>query len=72
MVIPKQEEVMARGRRTGWEERVRLSPFRGLEAHRPLGSVNRLRGYDYKRSWGQRAELNGIDNVNARSSDETP
>lgn len=45
-------------RRTWWEDKIALSPFNGLEEHRPLGSVNRLRKRVYEASRRYRAERN--------------
>ena len=72
LTFPKQEGVMKPERRTAWEEKVRLNPFKGLEAHRPLGSVNRLRGHVYAQSQRQRAELNANENVDITSADDIP
>lgn len=46
-------------RRTWWDDKIALSPFNGLEAHRPLGSVNRLRKRVYEASRHHRASKNG-------------
>jgi hypothetical protein len=40
-------------------ETMRLSVWTGLEAHRPLGNVNRARKEVYERSAGFRARFNG-------------
>ena len=45
VVFPKQDDLLDSERRTFWEEHMRLNPWKGLEAHRPLGSVNRLRNH---------------------------
>ncbi|WP_299843198.1 catalase family protein [uncultured Jannaschia sp.] len=55
------------GAQTGWsqaradviDERMRFSPWTGLEAHRPLGSVNRARKPTYEMSATYRAQVNG-------------
>ena len=72
VTFPKQEGVMEPKRRMMWEERVRLSPFRGLEAHRPLGGVNRQRRHVYERSWRQRKELNANGEGAVVEVDEIP
>ena len=72
VVFPKQEGVMGSERRVFWEERVRLDPWMGLEAHRPLGSINRLRRWVYGRSQRRRAELNASENGYVESVDEIP
>ena len=72
VTFPKQADVMEPRRRTFWEEKIRLDPWMGLEAHRPLGSINRLRRHVYRRSQRQRAELNANDNKYVTSVDEVP
>lgn len=55
------------GPQTGWstaraavvDEALRFSPWTGLEAHRPLGSVNRARRRTYEMSAAYRARVNG-------------
>lgn len=52
---------------TGWspekagfvDDRLSFSPWHGLAAHRPLGSINRVRRKNYESSVGFRAERNG-------------
>ena len=63
---------MAPKRRVVCEERVRLSPFGGLEGHRPLGGVNRLRRRVYERSWAKRKELNAVEHDDVKGVDELP
>lgn len=41
------------------DDQMAFSPWHGLTAHRPLGSINRVRRYVYQMSAGQRAEING-------------
>ena len=72
VIFPRQEGVMAPKRRVMWEERVRLSPFAGLEKHRPLGGVNRLRRHVYERSWRQRKEVNAEGSGDVVAVDEMP
>jgi hypothetical protein len=45
-------------RRVFSEDYMRLDPWRGLQARRPLGSINRLRKYVYGRSQKKRDRLN--------------
>lgn len=58
VVLPRGQDVFDARRRVFWEEGVKLNPWFGLEAHRPLGSVNRLRRSLYQRSVAKRGELN--------------
>ncbi|KAL8679082.1 MAG: hypothetical protein Q9186_004622 [Xanthomendoza sp. 1 TL-2023] len=59
-------------RRVFWEDHMRLDPWRGLEAHRPLGSVNRVRRGVYARSTKQRDELNARESYDIQHVDEIP
>ena len=56
--FPPQETYTDK-RRTWWDDRIALSPFNGLEEHKPLGSVNRLRKRVYEASRKYRARKNG-------------
>jgi hypothetical protein len=49
-----------------------FTPFRGLAAHRPLGSINRLKLRVYDASSDYRHEVNGIARVEPVSADELP
>jgi hypothetical protein len=53
------QETYSDKRRTWWDEKIALSPFNGLVAHTPLGSVNRLRKRVYEASRKYRAQKNG-------------
>jgi len=55
-----------------WEDSMKLNPWYGLEAHRPLGSVNRLRRKLYEMSAARRQEINGKKVQNIKSIDELP
>ena len=70
--FPKQEGVMGAERRTFWEEKIRLDPWKGLDAHRPLGSINRLRKWVYGRSQQERARLNANTSDFVTHVDEIP
>jgi hypothetical protein len=59
-------------RRTFWEDRMLLNPWGGLVAHRPLGSINRLRRIVYKQSRRQRDKLNATKSRDVKSIDEIP
>jgi len=58
LTFPKQES-FSDARLEWWEDHIALTPYNGLEAHRPLGSVNRLRKRVYQESRDKRAALNG-------------
>jgi hypothetical protein len=49
-----------------------FTPFRGLAAHRPLGSINRLKLRVYDASSDYRHEMNGVARVEPSSADELP
>ena len=49
-----------------------LDPWMGLAAHRPLGSINRLRKVVYGRSRRGRDELNATSSVEVQSIEQVP
>jgi hypothetical protein len=57
IVFPKQEAFSAK-RRVFWEEKMRLDPWAGMEQHKPVGGVNRVRRGVYGKSREQRQDLN--------------
>ena len=59
-------------RRLFWEDRMTLHPWRGLEAHRPLGSINRLRKVVYEASKEKRDHLNASRSKDVQNIDEIP
>ena len=59
-------------RRVFWEDYMRLDPWRCLDAHRPLGSVNRVRREVYARSMKLRDVLNARDSLDVNDIDEIP
>ena len=61
VVLPKGQDVFDAKRRVFWEDRMKLNPWYGLDAHRPLGSANRLRKSLYQRSLARRNELNASE-----------
>ena len=69
--FPPQDSFLQE-RRVFWEDHMYLDPWRGLAAHRPLGSINRLRKIVYKRSQKKRDELNAKESRNVNSIDEIP
>lgn len=59
-------------RRVFWEEDMELGPWRCLEAHRPLGSINRLRQIVYTHSRDKRDKINGAHSRLVQSVDAIP
>ena len=72
VTFPKQDGTMKPQRRTFWEEHLRLNPWKGLEAHRPLGSVNRLRNHVYRQSEKERTKLNAVESTDVTSVKQIP
>lgn len=58
-------------RRTWWEDKIALSPWNGLKAHRPLGSINRLRKMVYQMSQSKR-ETGNSQKINFPSENNMP
>ena len=46
---------------TALAENIAFSPWHGLVEHRPLGAINRARGYVYRKLSVRRHELNGVE-----------
>lgn len=71
VTIPAQE-AFEDGRRVFWDDRMSLDPWRGLAAHRPLGSINRCRraAYEYSRQFRTRKNAQPLESVN--QIDEIP
>jgi len=72
--FPKQE-TFSDARRVWWDDKIALSPFNGLEEHKPLGSVNRLRKRVYEASRKHRHQRNGAAQAEPyfpKSIDEMP
>lgn len=59
-------------RRVFWEEKMSLSPWNCLDAHRPLGSINRLRKIVYAHSKKKREALNASRGGDVQSISEIP
>ena len=66
------QDSFSQARRVFWEDHMVLDPWRALAAHRPLGSINRLRKVVYARSQKKRDELNAKKSSNIQSIDEMP
>lgn len=69
--FPRQDS-FSQERRVFWEDHMALDPWRGLAAHRPLGSVNRLRKVVYGQSKKRRDELNAKRSTDIDSIDQMP
>lgn len=67
-----QQEAYSTARRVFADDRLAFRPWNGLAAHRPLGSVNRLRKQAYDELGEQRAELNATALTEMRSASELP
>lgn len=61
VTLPKGQDVFDSKRRAFWDDHMKLNVWYGLEAHRPLGSVNRLRKSLYQASVKKRADLNAAE-----------
>ncbi|EMC92225.1 hypothetical protein BAUCODRAFT_38244 [Baudoinia panamericana UAMH 10762] len=72
ITLPKGQDVFESKRRAFWDDHMKLNVWYGLEAHKPLGSVNRLRKELYKASVVKRAELNAADVKYVSSVDDIP
>lgn len=72
VVVPKGQDAFEAKRRVFWEDHMKLNPWHGLEAHRPLGSINRLRKSLYRRSVAKRNELNASQAEVVSSVDQIP
>ena len=69
--FPEQNS-FSQERRVFWEDHMALDPWRGLAAHRPLGSINRLRRVVYSQSQKKRDTLNAKTSTAISSIDEMP
>lgn len=66
------QDSFSQERRVFWEDHMVLDPWKALAAHRPLGSINRLRKVVYARSQKKRDELNAKNSSNIQNIDEMP
>ena len=66
------QEAYSAPRRVFADDRLAFRPWNGLAAHRPLGSVNRLRKQAYVELGEQRGELNATTLTELRSAAELP
>lgn len=59
--------------RAWWDDRITVNSWHGLQEHRPLGSVNRLRRVVYAESRKLRLRVNGYkDYIEPASLKEVP
>ncbi|KAK5125950.1 hypothetical protein LTR85_011305 [Meristemomyces frigidus] len=72
VTLPKGQDVLESKRRAFWDDHMKLNVWYGLEAHRPLGSVNRLRKSLYQASVAKRAGINATEVKYISSIDEIP
>jgi len=72
VVLPVGQDVFGAQRRAVWDDHMKLNVWHGLEEHRPLGSVNRLRKELYQRSSKFRSEMNAAEFKSVTSVDEIP
>ena len=72
VTLPRGQDVFEPKRRAFWDDHMKLNVWDGLAAHKPLGSVNRLRKSLYGASLKKRQETNAADVNLVRSVDEIP
>jgi hypothetical protein len=71
-IIFEPQETFSQERRIWWEDHMALSPWDGLKAHRPLGSINRLRKKVYAMSRRHREEGSLVEVDFPKTVDEMP
>ncbi|KAK5957120.1 hypothetical protein OHC33_001489 [Knufia fluminis] len=72
VVLPVGQDVFGAERRAFWDDGMKLNVWYGLEEHRPLGSVNRLRRELYANSVAFRGDMNAKEVRAVGSVDEIP
>lgn len=72
MVIQRGQDSFSNDRRIIWDDKMKVNVWYVLEAHRPLGSVYRLRKTSYEMSKGKREESNATEIVDVHSVDQIP
>lgn len=72
VTLPKGQDVFESKRRAFWDDHMKLNTWYGLEAHRPLGSANRLRKRLYVASVREREEINAVKTELVGSIDQIP
>ncbi len=71
-ITVQPQDTWSQARIAAVDDGVAFSPWNGLAAHRPLGSVMRARREAYKRSAEYRAAQNGVAVGQPRNADELP
>ncbi|MFL4149784.1 catalase, partial [Escherichia coli] len=66
------QETFSDARRVWADDVLAFSPWNGIEAHRPLGSIMRIRRHVYQASSGRRHRLNAITPAEPRSAADIP
>ena len=72
VVLPRGQDVFEPKRRVFWDDNMKLNTWYGLETHKPLGSVNRLRKKVYQASVAKRAEINATEVFAVSSIEQIP
>lgn len=72
VTLQKGQDVFDSKRRAFWDDHMKLNTWYGLEAHKPLSSVNRLRKELYKASVKKREAINATDVGLVSSIDQIP
>lgn len=72
IVLPRGQDPFSAKRRAAWDDGMRLNVWYGLEEHRPLGSVNRLRKELYETSSKNREEMNARAPKDIKDIDAIP
>ncbi|KAK3615505.1 hypothetical protein LTR56_026547 [Elasticomyces elasticus] len=72
ITLSKGQDVFEAKRRAFWDDHMKLNVWYGLEAHRPLGSVNRLRKQVNQASVAKRAAINAVEVRLISSIDDIP
>ncbi|PRP79155.1 hypothetical protein PROFUN_13105 [Planoprotostelium fungivorum] len=70
--LPSGQDSFSPQRRTFWEDKMKLNVWHGLEEHKPLGSINRLRKRVYEMSSQFREENNATPIEKVSSIDQIP
>ena len=71
-VTATAQEIYSDARRVFVDEKTSFNPFHALEAHRPLGNINRARFQAYLMSTKFRHEREGRERIEPKSIDELP